>query len=379
MFNIKFIINCEKCGKDYELKDKDNAKKEICDSCEVVDRFNFIEVCAGAGGLSTGLIKSGFSPLLLNDKDKDCIQTLKENHPDCEIFKGNMTDINWEKYIGKIELLTGGVPCQSFSQAGKRKGLDDPRGDLLSKFIEIVEKVKPKTFMIENVKGLINHNKGETFKNILKKIESSDFYDIFYKVLDASKYGVPQKRERVFIIGVKKGYKNFFKFPQEEKKVKILREVLTDIRLSECAQYSEEKKELFKNIPQGGCWIDLPIEIQKKYLGKSFYSGGGKRGILYRLSLDKPSLTLLCSPSQKQTERCHPLEERPLSIAEYARIQTFPDSYIFKGSMSSKYRQIGNAVPVVLAEKIGQSLIDVLRVINIKNKRNRKRKLQKES
>jgi len=379
MFNIKFIINCEKCGKDYELKDKDNAKKEICDSCEVVDRFNFIEVCAGAGGLSTGLIKSGFSPLLLNDKDKDCIQTLKENHPDCEIFKGNMTDINWEKYIGKIDLLTGGVPCQSFSQAGKRKGLDDPRGDLLSKFIEIVEKVKPKTFMIENVKGLINHNKGETFKNILKKIESSDFYDIFYKVLDASKYGVPQKRERVFIIGVKKGYKNFFKFPQEEKKVKILREVLTDIRLSECAQYSEEKKELFKNIPQGGCWIDLPIEIQKKYLGKSFYSGGGKRGILYRLSLDKPSLTLLCSPSQKQTERCHPLEERPLSIAEYARIQTFPDSYIFKGSMSSKYRQIGNAVPVVLAEKIGQSLIDVLRVINIKNKRNRKRKLQKES
>lgn len=114
-------------------------------------------------------------------------------------------------------------------------------------------------------------------------------------------------------------------------------------------------------IPQGGCWVNLPEELQKSYLGKSYYTSGGKRGILHRLSMDKPSLTLLCSPSQKQTERCHPLEERPLSIREYARIQSFDDDYNFYGSMASQYKQIGNAVPVELAKYIGLSLIETLK------------------
>lgn len=110
----------------------------------------------------------------------------------------------------------------------------------------------------------------------------------------------------------------------------------------------------------GGDWRDLPLELQKEYMGASFYLGGGKTGMARRLSLDEPSLTLTCSPAQKQTERCHPLETRPLSIREYARIQTFPDDWVFAGSVASQYKQIGNAVPVNLAWAVGRSLVRLL-------------------
>ena len=136
--------------------------------------------------------------------------------------------------------------------------------------------------------------------------------------------------------------------------------MLRDVPSSSGAKYNEEKIKLFKQIPQGGCWIHLPEPLQREYMGKSFESGGGKRGILYRLSMEKPSLTLLCTPSQKQTERCHPLEERPLTVREYARIQTFEDSYSFVGSMNSQYKQIGNAVPVELAAHMGRALIQLI-------------------
>ena len=141
----------------------------------------------------------------------------------------------------------------------------------------------------------------------------------------------------------------------------LLKNVLNDVPISIGAKYNQNKIDLFKLIPQGGCWINLPKDKQQTYLGKSFFSGGGKRGILYRLSMEKPSLTLLCTPTQKQTERCHPLEERPLNIREYARIQTFNDNYIFCGSMASQYKQIGNAVPVYLAKQMGNSIVDALK------------------
>lgn len=151
-----------------------------------------------------------------------------------------------------------------------------------------------------------------------------------------------------------------FKFPNESSNKIVLKDVLNNVPHSDGSAYNEDKKKLFKMIPQGGCWINLPESLQKKYLGNSYFSGGGKRGILYRLSMEKPSLTLLCTPSQKQTERCHPLEERPLTIREYARIQTFDDSYEFIGSLNSQYKQIGNAVPVELAKHMGNSLLKLL-------------------
>lgn len=326
-----------------------------------MDKQNtFIEVCAGGGGLSTGLMKAGFVPILLNDNNKDCCKTLRQNHPDANIVCNSMDKIDYSQYVNKVDLLTGGVPCQSFSQAGLRKGLDDPRGDLMMKFVDILNLIKPKTFMIENVKGLLTHDAGKTIKKIIKELNKKDLYNISYKCLDASKYNVPQKRERVFIVGILKNTNQVFKFPKESSTKKVLKDVLYNVPISNGAKYNEEKKKLFKMIPQGGCWINLPEILQKEYLGNSYYSGGGKRGILYRLSMEKPSLTLLCSPSQKQTERCHPLEERPLTIREYARIQTFDDNYEFIGSLSSQYKQIGNAVPVELAKCMGECLLKLL-------------------
>ena len=266
-------------------------------------------------------------------------------------------DLNLYK---NIDILMGGVPCQSFSYAGKRKGLDDMRGNLLLEFIKIVKNICPKIFIIENVKGLYTHCNGTTFKKIYDEIENTNNYNIYCKVLNSNDYGVPQNRERLFIVGVSKNIKKEFKFPEKNEYKPVLRDVLENCPTSDGIEYSEKKKKLFELIPEGGCWVDLPLEMQKTYLGKSFESGGGKRGILKRLHMDKPCLTLLTSPSQKQTERYHPIKTRPLQILEYARIQTFPDDYKFYGSLNQQYRQIGNAVPVKLAYHLAKEIKKLL-------------------
>jgi DNA (cytosine-5)-methyltransferase 1 len=322
-----------------------------------MNKYNFIEICAGCGGMSNGLIKAGIKPVLLIDNNKNCCETLKLNHKNVKIKCANFEDIDISEYINKIDVLAGGVPCQAFSYAGKRNGLKDERGLLILKFISLIDKIKPKIFVIENVKGLLTLEKGRIFNEIIDKIREIK-YNVQYKILNSFDYEVPQKRERIFIVGTIN--KEKFDFPEKIKEKKILRDVLYDVPKSDGSSYSEIKKKLFEMIPQGGCWINLTKELQKQYLGKSYYSGGGKRGILHRLSMEKPSLTLLCSPTQKQTERCHPIETRPLTIREYARIQTFSDDYVFVGSLSSKYKQIGNAVPIKLAYHLAKAIINYL-------------------
>jgi DNA (cytosine-5)-methyltransferase 1 len=153
------------------------------------------------------------------------------------------------------------------------------------------------------------------------------------------------------IVGTKPNV--IFKFPEKDKTIKVLRDALKNVPKSEGQQYSNNKKQVLLLVPPGGYWRDLPLEIQKSYMGKSFYSGGGRTGMARRISWDEPCLTLTCSPSQKQTERCHPEETRPFTVREYARIQTFPDDWEFVGGLGEKYKQIGNAVPVRLAYKLG--------------------------
>ena len=306
------------------------------------------------------------TPIILNDNNKDCCKTLELNHKDLidtnnlKIVCDSLTNIDLKEYKGRIDLLTGGVPCQSYSLAGDRKGLNDPRGDLMLKFANLIETVEPKIFMIENVKGLISHDNGNTLKKIIENLNKKNKYTIIYKVLNSVNFGVPQKRERIFIIGTLNIENINYEFPKEDDKIITVGEALLNVPLSDGALYSESKKKYFSLIPEGGCWINLPEDKQKEYLMASYESGGGKRGILHRLSNSKPSLTLLCSPSQKQTERCHPTEIRPLRIREYARIQTFDDTYKFHGSLSSQYKQIGNAVPVELARRVGLSIIKCL-------------------
>lgn len=321
----------------------------------------FIEVCAGAGGLSSGFIECGFTPLLLNDTDKYCIETLKINHPDANIYKGNMEDINLDEYKNRdIDVLMGGVPCQSFSQAGKRKGITDDRGKLILHFIKMIDILNPKIFIIENVKGLLTINKGETIKYIIDEIDKLKKYNIKYQVLNANDYNVPQNRERLIIVGVRTNLSKEFNYPEKQTYKPLLKDVLENCPSSAGVEYKKEKYDIMKLVPQGGCWVNIPEHLQKSYMGESYNSGGGKRGILKRLDMNKPSLTLLTTPSQKQTERCHPLETRPLQTLEYSRIQTFPDNYKFTGSINQIYKQIGNAVPVNLGKAIAEEVLKTL-------------------
>lgn len=179
-------------------------------------------------------------------------------------------------------------------------------------------------------------------------------------------YQVPQKRERLILVAIRNDIAPHVQFhwPSPYERVLTLRDALfksviydTDVPPSEGAKYPDKKKRVLDLVPQGGDWRSPPQDVAKEYMGGSWELGGGKTGMARRLSLDEPSLTLTCSPCQKQTERCHPLQTRPLSVREYARIQTFPDYWQFQGTQAEQYKQIGNAVPVNLSWAVGRSLI----------------------
>jgi len=317
--------------------------------------FTYIEVCAGAGGLSTGFEHIGFKLVLLNEIDKSCCSTLRLNHPTTPIHEGSISELKLDE---EVDVLAGGIPCQSYSQAGLRKGLSDQRGQLVYEFNRLVHEANPKVFLIENVKGLVSHQQGRTLDTIVRLLSNDGTYTIQYQVLNANDFQVPQKRERLIIVGVRSDIRKKFKFPSitQDRKL-VLRDVLMNVPSSPCGTYSEKKKEIMDLVPPGGCWVNLPLERQREYLGERMLaSGGGKRGVARRLSMDEACLTILTSPSQKQTERCHPTETRPFSIRESARIQTFPDDYVFSGSVSSQYKQIGNAVPVQLAKRLAEEV-----------------------
>lgn len=324
-----------------------------------------IEVFTGAGGLALGLEQAGIKTVLLVEIDKFCCETLRQNRPEWNIINDDIKNVDFTMYKGKVDIVTGGSPCQAFSYSGKKLGFEDTRGTLFYEFARTVKEVEPLIFMFENVKGLISHDKGRTLKTILNVLEELG-YNVKYEVLNANDYGVAQKRERIIIIGTKNGVE--FEYPKKLDYKPVLRDALKDVPPSEGQSYSEKKRKVLELVPPGGCWVDLPEEIQKEYMGKSYYSSGGRRGMARRISWDEPCLTLTCSPSQKQTERCHPDETRPFTVREYARIQSFPDTWEFAGGLSEKYKQIGNAVPVELARHLGVQLLKAVKEYK-KNKR----------
>lgn len=336
--------------------------------------YTSIELFAGAGGLALGMEMAGFKHVMLNENNHDACETLHRNRPTWNVIEDDIHNVSFEEYRGKVDFLSGGFPCQAFSFAGKQGGFNDTRGTLFFELARAVKEVQPKVFMGENVKGLIAHDNGKTLDVIKNTIKELGYTLIEPRVLKAIKYNVPQKRERLILIAIRNDIadKVQFNWPAPYHRVMTLRDAFfkgelynTDVPSSAGQLYPQKKHDVLKLVPMGGDWRDLPVDIQKEYMGGSFYLGGGKTGMARRLSLDEPSLTLTCAPAQKQTERCHPTETRPLSIREYARIQTFPDDWDFAGSLASQYKQIGNAVPVNLAYAIGRSLIRLLNDIEI--------------
>lgn len=339
-------------------------------------KYRSIELFAGAGGLALGLEMAGFEHIGLIEFDKSAAGTLKTNRPEWNVLCEDIEVVacrDLEKEFGikkyELELLSGGAPCQSFSYAGKRLGLEDTRGTMFYHYATFLNKLQPKIFLFENVKGLLTHDKGKTFKTIFDIFEDQG-YKVSYSVLNALDYGVAQKRERLIVIGIRNDLvdKVKFEFPKKHKERLVLRDILKDVPKSECAKYSKEKEEIFKLVPPGGYWKDIDPNIAQKYMKSCWFMGGGRTGILRRLSLDEPSLTVLTTPQMKQTERCHPIEIRPFSVRENARIQSFPDEWEFIGTTASKYKQIGNAVPCNLAKEIGIKIKEALGEKNMINK-----------
>lgn len=341
--------------------------------------YSVLELFAGAGGLALGLEQAGLKCVALNELDYWAAETLRRNRPHWNVLEGDIKNLEFKRLSGMVDVVTGGFPCQAFSYAGKKLGLNDARGTLFYEFARVVDEVRPLICVGENVRGLLNHDNGRTLEGMKSILNEIGYRVMDPKVLKAIYYDVPQKRERLILIGIREDIDIDFNYPVPNSKVYTLRDALkagdlypNDVPASDGAQYPASKKRILDLVPPGGYWRDLPIDLQKKYMMKSYYLGGGKTGMARRISWDEPSLTLTCSPAQKQTERCHPDETRPFTVREYARIQTFPDDWEFAGSVSNQYKQIGNAVPVNLAKAIGNSLVGFLNNVYEENGFNEK-------
>lgn len=356
---------------------------------EYRDNRSVISLFSGAMGLDLGLKKAGLNIVLGQDSDLDCVATMKANG--CNVYAGDIREIDPQNLleqakmqIGEPFLICGGPPCQPFSTAGKRLGINDPRGSLFMEFIRMIDYIRPRFFVMENVKGIMSaplkhipiKDRGANYKRdefgTVLDVVLSEFkklgYKTVYGVLDAVNYGSPQFRERFILIGSRDCEEIFLPFPTHfqthqnpEYRWRTIADVFNDINPNdnEVATLSEERMEYLRQIPEGGNWRDLPADQIKGAMGGAYTSGGGKAGFYRRLSFYQPSPTVVTSPVQKATMMCHPTENRPLSVRECARIQQFPDDWIFTGATVAKYRQIGNAVPVGLGEAIGKAIIAV--------------------
>lgn len=355
-----------------------------------------ISFFAGAGGLDIGIHEAGFDVKLNVELEEKYCKTLKMNNPNFNVVNADIMEYSRERIYKdanltedvEIDLIFGGSPCQSFSTAGKRRAFSDDRGKAMLKFVELVEDTKPKAFLLENVKGLLSaplkhrplkergvgfpelsedEKNGSALKYLLRQFKD---YNVTYEVINSAEYGVPQKRERVLFIGIRKDLNKEFKFPEKThggKKGKpfvTLMDVIKDIKdiKHTYVKYSEERLKYMQLIPiGGGNWRNLDKSIVEKAMGGAYKSGGGKTGYFRRVKADEPSPTLLTSPIQKSTNLGHPFEDRPLSVQEYLRIQGFPDGYKVNGTVNDQYTQIGNAVPVKVARLIGEKLIEILK------------------
>lgn len=362
----------------FDLK---KVRKKYKDNRDVISFFS------GAMGLDIGLEKAGLNVVIGQDFEPSCVETMRANGHN--VLGGDIREINPETllkltglHVGEPFMVCGGPPCQPFSTAGKRLGINDPRGSLFMDFIRMIDYIRPRFFVMENVKGIVSsplkhisvkerekddpeQQLGTVLDVILSEFDKLG-YKTVYGVLDAVNYGVPQFRERFVLIGSRDNEDIFLPMPthfqmhqNSEYRWKTVGEVIKDLENNpgEYTSLSGERKKYIHMVPEGGNWRDLPEEIIPVAMGGAYQSGGGKVGFYRRLSYNQPAPTITTSPAQKATMLCHPTQDRPLSIKEYARIQQFPDDWIFKGTLSAKYRQIGNAVPVGLAEAIGRAII----------------------
>lgn len=363
-----------------------------------------ISLFTGAGGLDLGLERAGFQTKVAVEIDSFARDTLSRNSNHFKNEFPILSDITAIKPAeilekanlqpGDVTLVSGGPPCQSFSTAGKRHSLGDPRGSLFKNYADVVEFAKPRFFVMENVRGLLSaaikhrplnergldfpplgpeERQGSAFQVIRSELEDRLGYQLTVGLVNAADYGVPQNRLRVIAVGSRDHELTTTKLeqlmpPSHEGNWNTLGSVLKEVAgtVPEFLNYSIDRANILARVPPGKNWRwfrdnpDYGAEFTKEIMGGAWSSGGGKVGFFRRLNHDKPSPTLPTSPIQKSTSLCHPDETRPLSVQEYAAIQQFPCDYDFAGSIAQKYKQIGNAVPVGLGEAVGGAVIGAI-------------------
>lgn len=340
-------------------------------------------------GLDIGLEAAGFETVVALEVNNAAIATIKLNRPSLPIVDDPIEEVKADDLLkkaglksGEATLVTGGPCCQSFSTAGRRQSMADKRGGLFRDFLRIVSETQPRFFVMENVKGILSaavrhrpldkrgpkcrylrkdEELGSALKLILRELKALEYYAI-YGLLNCADYGVPQKRFRVVFIGSRDGEDIQLPKPTHSKtgarKWLTLREALEGMEEAEVdfVNFTEDRKELLRQLKAGQNWSDLPTHLQRIALGGAFDSWGGRSGFCRRLSWDEPAPTLTTAPDGRATTLCHPTKLRPLTVQEYARLQQFPDEWKLTGSIRQKYMLIGNAVPVGLGSAIGEML-----------------------
>ena len=368
-----------------------NPLDKIRDESAMPDRIA-LSFFSGAMGLDLGLAAAGFTPLLASDIDKYCRATILANNPEIGLI-GDITfttasQIRQHARISEndeIFLMSGGPPCQAFSTAGMRRGVNDVRGNVFLRFIDLAIELQPKYLVIENVRGLlsaplqhrphaergsgkrpldVDELPGGALQYVIDLLEKVG-YSVEFNLYNAANYGVPQTRERVVMICAREGSRVGFLEPTHSQNGKYglkpwrtFQEATYDLKEPHHhINFPEDRLKYYKLIGPGQHWRSLPLDLQKEAMGNSFFAGGGKTGFFRRVAWDKPAPTLVTHPAMPATDLAHPVEQRPLSIEEYRRLQMFPDGWIIQGPLIQQYKQLGNAVPVGLGDAVGRAIM----------------------
>lgn len=346
--------------------EKTKKSSAVCekDIAEIHPRL--VSLFSGCGGMDLGFLHAGFDIIYANDFDADAQRVYEKNFGN--IDKRSILDVD-EKEIPDCDILTAGFPCQPFSNAGNRKGVNDSRGNLYKECLRVIKEKRPKVVVFENVRGLLStkdENGNPLIETIVSNLDELG-YTTNYKLVNASSYGVPQNRVRVIVVAIRKDLKLTFEFPEEESKdglnIGNCIDIPADVPNQVDWPFSPQAMNLIVHIPEGGSWKSIPYEFlperfrkirdnMKRYHAPNMYR---------RFARTEIAGTITASAQPENCGIIHPLENRRLNVREIARIQTFPDDFVFftddKKSVTGMYKVIGNAVPPKLAETIGKAIL----------------------
>lgn len=363
---------------DVEIEPDDHERLDF-DTPDIIALSFF----SGAMGLDIGMEQGGIKALLACEFNKYCRMTINKNRPSMALI-GNINNYSSNQILKmakipsgrKVDVIFGGPPCQAFSTAGARRALADERGNVFLRYIEVIKEIRPTYVVIENVRGLLSapypydditeNIKGGALCIILDKLSEAG-YSISFELYNAANFGAPQIRERVVMIGKLGSNKVSYLKPTHDEKCRYglqpwrtLKEAFANLELNTVHHYiefPEKRLKYYRMLTEGQYWKDLPPDMIKEAMGNVYLLGGGRTGFYRRLSYSKPSPTLVTNPTMPATDLCHPTENRPLSVEEYACIQEFPKNWVICGPILEQYKQIGNAVPIKLGEAIAKRII----------------------